>query len=129
MGVAVLLCCSASGQSRIQQVDTVSVASVSCDVITANPMDQTDRVFTTFTLPDSLVVSISILDTLSNLVYEFSPKTCGAGIYQVHWWYEDIQGKSVAVGVYVFDLVATSVHRSSEKEFRYRQRFLALPSD
>lgn len=122
------VCSLASEDVKLTKVEDTKSISVSCDPIELNPMEQGKRVFTTFTLPDTFLVTILISDTLSGVVSELNDAACAPGVFQVEWWFENDSGETVPAGMYVLHLYARSIHSVSLMEFEFSQRFLVVPS-
>ncbi len=113
------------------------------DYIIPNPLNQAGGVFTQFELPQSCSVSVSILDSTQNIIYDYGTLELAQGSYTIIWSYENNDGEKVPQGYYYFDLYARSIGTESTgidfiddfaridlvNEYRCRHSFHAFPSD
>ncbi len=123
--VAALAVCgaTASGQSAITVKDTLNPQKFSCQYYYPSPGADGGYFWTHFSIPQADSVSITILDTLNNVVYQFPTREYAAGTYQVDWAAEKADGSKVSSGFYVFRLEAGHGRGWNAS---FQQRFLLL---
>jgi flagellar hook assembly protein FlgD len=123
--VALVTLCSktASGQSAITVKDTLNPNEFSCKYHYPSPGADGGYFWTQFSIPEAGSVTITILDTLNNIVYQFPTGEYAAGTYQVDWAAERTDGSKVPSGFYLFRLEAG---HGRGWEGRYQQRFILL---
>ena len=129
--VSVMGCAATGIGSSMKYIQPPSSTQFTCEFLYASPMAQTGTsIGTRFQIPDiadTFLVTISILDTLSNQVFNFGTKRLQGGKYSVVWTYEDNEGQAVAPGIYVFQLTAES--RKPLLHVSYAQRIIAFSGD
>ena len=111
--------------SRVGDVDSTA-AMVGCNLIMPSNPFAGPPIEASFVLPDTFLVTISILDTLSNPVYQRPVDTLTGGYYSFMWLRKDEQGNELPVAHYVFQLKARAKNFFGA-ELTYLQRFLAFP--
>ncbi|MEZ5358382.1 MAG: hypothetical protein R3F48_06080 [Candidatus Zixiibacteriota bacterium] len=110
--------------------------------IIPNPFDMASGVFTRFELPESCSVSLKVLDSTLNTVYDYGILSLGQGCYIIMWNYENGNGEKIPPGHYYFDLYAKATGTATGvdlvddfngtgllNEYRCRHGFYAVSSD
>ncbi|MCP4703739.1 MAG: hypothetical protein GY865_03940 [candidate division Zixibacteria bacterium] len=116
-------------QSNINLISEYPCDEFSYKIIRLKPFDQALGISTHFIIPGSCKVSINILDTALNKVYEFESKELARGKYLVNWMFKDNQGKIISPGYYYLDLTAESISSKFNNIYSCRQWFLAVPDE
>ena len=114
-------------QSEIELVEDSLFHCFSYDLIHPNPMAQTSGIFTYFTIPETCMVSISILDTTLNTIYEFKAKQMAPGRYIVRWNFRNNSGDTVSSGLYYMDLLAEGASNKNLNRYSCRQKIVVIP--
>lgn len=121
--------CPGRDRSAVVAVDTLNEYEFSCQKIMPNPMDQSTGVCSTIKLPESCSVTINILDTALNPVYQFNKLELAPGKYEIFWLYErNRDGQEIKPGIYYVDVMANSADTTVHNVYSCRHRFLAVPT-
>ncbi len=137
------ICCAKSGIITIDDLKRTGIEGQSNLEfrflnILPNPFDQSTGIYTSFALPESCFVSITILNANLKIIYSFDQVKLGQGFYSVSWAYEDNNGSAIPAGLYYIDLSAKSCLECQStvrprtdlvNEYHCRHSFHAFPSE